>query len=644
MMLGHMFAGLVTQCEIDTGLLSLSVYLARHFNLPMFPTPLVPEDWTRPISSPSIPSKLPRIFDDFDSLTQTSVHVYTLPADLDQTRIPPSGPIAVATLTLDHEPGTQAMPKDQSVGDKPRVKAEECTIGVVSAQREIASGWQCFMDTYAMNATNANGSIDRGDFDMEYKHTLCTTSTVRLHGSDLLPDTIITTDAELKRIQQITPLPSTSTPQTYNLLRWGFFSVYRKMFAFVLSVNLTAMVAFFYQLKSNESIVNYGNAATAASANFCVSILIRNEHIINLGFRCVCCLPVSAPLGIRRRAAKVYSHGGIHSGCGVSGTFWYIAFTVLIMIQYRQDGLVGPALAVTTAFALFLLIIILAFAHPKLRTRMHNHFEASHRYGGWLAIFVLWAQTLILVFSKGQQEKQAYGTVVIHTPPFWFLLVITMLLVYPWTQLRSRQCQVEQLSSHATRLYFNHANVSSCVAVRLTDAPLCETHAFATIPNYSDQEKGFSVLISNAGDWTNKIISNPPSHIYIKGVPTMGVMRVALIFKKVLVIATGSGIGPCMSMLQAYPDYPMRVLWSTKDPEATYGSRILQSVFRADPNAVIIDTQKNGRPDIVALAYALFVQSECEAAIVVSNPALTRKLVFGLESRGVPAYGPVFDS
>jgi hypothetical protein len=35
---------------------------------------------------------------------------------------------------------------------------------------------------------------------------------------------------------------------------------------------------------------------------------------------------------------------------------------------------------------------------------------------------------------------------------------------------------------------------------------------------------------------------------------------------------------------------------------------------------------------------------KAEAVLVVSNPIFTRKMVFDLESRGVPAYGPIFDS
>jgi hypothetical protein len=35
---------------------------------------------------------------------------------------------------------------------------------------------------------------------------------------------------------------------------------------------------------------------------------------------------------------------------------------------------------------------------------------------------------------------------------------------------------------------------------------------------------------------------------------------------------------------------------------------------------------------------------DAEAVCVISNPTLTKNLVFALEARGVAAFGPIFDS
>jgi hypothetical protein len=70
----------------------------------------------------------------------------------------------------------------------------------------------------------------------------------------------------------------------------------------------------------------------------------------------------------------------------------------------------------------------------------------------------------------------------------------------------------------------------------------------------------------------------------------------------------------------------------------------MNAVLRADPDAVVWNTRELGRPDMVALTYQLVLDSNAEAVFVISNPKLTRKVVYGMETRGIPAYGAIFDS
>jgi ferredoxin-NADP reductase len=153
------------------------------------------------------------------------------------------------------------------------------------------------------------------------------------------------------------------------------------------------------------------------------------------------------------------------------------------------------------------------------------------------------------------------------------------------------------------------------------------------------------VIVSRAGDWTKSAVEQPRRYYWVKGTPKPGVLGLSLIFKRVVIVTTGSGIGPCLSII-ASPTRrtACRILWTGPRPEQTFGSEIVRYVRRADPEAMIIDSKTSGRPDMVALSYRLYVESGAEAVFVISNPALTRKIVYSLESRGVPAYGPIWDS
>lgn len=288
-------------------------------------------------------------------------------------------------------------------------------------------------------------------------------------------------------------------------------------------------------------------------------------------------------------------------------------------------------------------VLILVFAHPALREAFHDYFELTHRFAGWTVICIFWLQTVLIAIAQSRSGSASTGRVLIKTPSFWYLRVITGCIIYPWTRLRKRVARIEQLSTHAARVYLDHNSVEICTTVRLADHPLIETHAFAAIPEPNGQ-KGFSVVVSNAGDWTKRLIQNPPGKLWIKGVPTWGVLMVASMFQPAVVVATGSGIGPCLSLFTESQPHRYRIIWSTRGPEETYGRGILDAVQKADPNAITVDTDRLGRPDIVNLRYNLYREIDAEAVVVFSNPRMTRKLVYGMKTRGVPAYGPIWDS
>lgn len=120
-------------------------------------------------------------------------------------------------------------------------------------------------------------------------------------------------------------------------------------------------------------------------------------------------------------------------------------------------------------------------------------------------------------------------------------------------------------------------------------------------------------------------------------------MHVARLFNRVVLVGTGSGIGPLLSFLQARP-VPVRVIWSTPDPIQTFGEEICKDVVAADPDCIIYDTKLLGRPDLVRMAYQAAVEFEAEAVLIIANEKITKKVVYGLETRGVAAYGAIWDS
>lgn len=448
-------------------------------------------------------------------------------------------------------------------------------------------------------------------------------------------DPIIVDKEELESLACSHELPPQWGTETIRYI-WNFFSMYRLIFASIVVVNLASMGVTF----PLTSITSSG-AATASGINFCVAFLFRNEHVVNAVFRLACCVKPSAPLSVRKIAGKAYSYGGFHSGCAIVGMVWYFIFVTLLCLDLRTSYDI-PAFCLGLVISIILFVIVFT-SMPAFRAARHNTFEVVHRYGGWTLCSLLWGQLGVSINSTRITTGQPIGMLIIQTPLFWCLVIITLAILYPWTRLRLRNVRVEVLSPRAALLHFNHRRMNTCLGIRITDSPLKETHSFATISSAGD-EQGFRVLMSRAGDWTSNFIKNPPTQIYVKGAPVTGVMRVALMFRKVLIVTTGTGIGPCLSLMESHPEHPMHVVWMGSDPRNSYGEAMINSVFTADRGACIVDTSKAGRGDILRLVYARYVESKAETVVIISNPSVTRLVVEGLETRGIPAFGAIFDS
>ena len=331
-----------------------------------------------------------------------------------------------------------------------------------------------------------------------------------------------------------------------------------------------------------------GKATTALSANFCACIAIRNEHVINMLVRIACSLPHRTPLRIRTSAARIYCHGGVHSGCAISGAIWYLVSTCLCLLASPGASRTRPALSFVSGITMLLLMAILIFAHPSLRARHHNVFELTHRLLGWMFVGTLWLQVILTNIAKSAESAKISGQHLLMDASFWLLVVSTALLIYPWTQLRLVSVEANILSEHVVCLTVHHKNEAPCVTRRLATMPLKETHAFATIPGKDGTS--YSMYISAAGDWTQGLIGNPPKRIWVKGRPTYGATYSSGLFRKVLFVATGSGIAPVLSAVLARGVSEVVVFWMTSRPRGQLDDEQLQEL-EAYRDHVIIHNQ-----------------------------------------------------
>ena len=417
---------------------------------------------------------------------------------------------------------------------------------------------------------------------------------------------------------------------------------YNRLMVLVAIVNLAILISIGLN-KGELSLIDLSLSFVSDMVliNFVIAIVIRQHYVINLLFWMATRAPVSWPLWIRWTLGKVYHFGGIHVGCAAAATVWFLIFTVMATADYLSGSQsVSSALLIIDYALMIVLLTIVGFALPPIRARYHDAFERVHRLGGWTALALFWCYTILMLNSSSSGALSA--EFLLQSYQFWLVALITFSIALPWLRLKKVDVEIVRPSSHVALVRFNHGVTPFAgSSTAISRNPLLEWHAFANVP--APGEEGFRLTISRAGDWTGKFIEDMPPKIWVKGIPTAGVANIEVLFKKVVYIATGSGIGPCLPHLLA-KKVPALLVWSTRNPRKTYGDDLVDEILAVQPDAIIWDTQERGKPDMVKLAYDAYQKFGAEAVICISNKKLTWEVVYGMESRGIPAYGAIWDS
>ncbi|KAI1335557.1 surfactin synthetase subunit 3 [Xylariaceae sp. FL0016] len=461
-------------------------------------------------------------------------------------------------------------------------------------------------------------------------------------GLAKVSDSELQSDAASEEEETRYELPGKNGFRGQRWLRHRFFSLYRRFFSVIFFANLIAFAIVWWQSWGKGSLP-MSSLATAIASNLLVAVAMRQDHVINFLFWLATRVPTWMPITIRRQCARVYHIGGIHSGAAISASMWWLVFTVSATYNFATENKNYPINTGTVVLSYLVLVLlagIVGMAHPDVRAKMHDQFEWTHRFAGWTATALVWAH-LIVATDSLRAPDVSLATALAQTPAVYLLSLITLSIALPWMRLRQVTVRPEPLSKHAIRLHFDFDTPIAGKAVRISDKPMQEWHAFATIDKPG--EPGFSIIVSNAGDWTKKTIMGEPTKIWTRGVLASGVLTIAPLFKKVVLVATGSGIGPCLPVILE-GRVPARILWSTPHPEETFGKEIIDDVMRADPKAIIWNTRTQGKPDLAAMAYQMLKESDAEAICIISNKKVTQQVVYRMESRGIPAFGAIFDS
>lgn len=368
--------------------------------------------------------------------------------------------------------------------------------------------------------------------------------------------------------------------------------------------------------------------------NIMFGVIVRNEYFL----RGLYWVIVKISLGKYYLNRAVHCIGGFHVATALSGLTWIIIYLI------ETFDLENVPTFITRLLLALCVSIMMVAAIPPVRTRLHNYFEWGHRFLGWSAVVILIVHVLLINIAKDHIEA------VVKDPVLWMAIVVTILVVLPWTMVKRANVKSDMPSNGVVTLTFrgNHAP-GTFARISLN---WLEWHAFSVALNnrngFTDEsaEKQFRLVIAVAGDWTKKLAQlhttkQFPERIFIRHNKPPGFMYSLNAYNRVVAIATGAGIAPVLPHI-VQKTCNMHVIWVARNHRETYGDYITDIVFNL-PDVTIYDTKINGSPNAEVLLKPYYSYG-AEAVFVVSNEGFTQKCFDLCHKVGIRCFGALFDS
>ncbi|KMZ69883.1 Integral membrane protein TmpA [Zostera marina] len=405
----------------------------------------------------------------------------------------------------------------------------------------------------------------------------------------------------------------------------SIFTVYKLLFLVSFVVNITALtLAVFGRFSYARR-----NATVIAVGNILGLVLCRSEVFL----RCVYWLAVRVlgrnwvPMILKTTTTSLLqSIGGIHSGCGLSS----IAWQTYALVQTERTPIDIPTVGWTI---LCLLTLSSLSANPIIRHLYHDAFENIHRFAGWAALGLLWV--FVVITTEDDLAN------LVRREIFWLTVAITFFIIFPWTTVRKVPVEVTSPSPHASIIKFPGGLIPGLFG-RIARSPLKDWHAFGTISDGKDTHK---MLIGAVGDFTQNLITNPPTHLWVRQTRFAGLTYLLNMYKRVVVIATGSGLCVYLSFFLQPSAADVHLVWVTKDVEKNVGGEI-KAMLDSFPKekVVVYDTAVSGRPDLATITVDAARRWMADMVVVTSNPQGTAEAVSASKAAGFNAFGPIWDS
>jgi hypothetical protein len=363
-------------------------------------------------------------------------------------------------------------------------------------------------------------------------------------------------------------------------------------------------------------------------AAFCIAVAARHDGIVRGVFM----------LGRLVRSYRLhqltYHLGQLHRAMAIAGMAW-LAVGAALAVPH------SPVAGMASVGVLAILVAMARTARDRVRHSRHNRFESVHRLGGWAALGIL--AIIVPVRAAGSVPPGSGPAGLLRQPSVLLLATLVMLVAHPWLGLRRLPTEFLAVTSEVVVVALPGRRLLG-EFVRVSREGR-EWHSFAVATTGSEGAGRYCLVIRRAGDWTERLArdvehGHPPARLWVRRMRGYGFMYHAQAYRRVLMVATGAGIGPVLPYLLGRSPVRFECLWIGRSHSTAMGTDLVDRVL-AGGSVTLIDTSR-GRPDVGACVAG--VAHRFDAVFVVSNDVVRDSVARACEALGVPSYGPTFDS
>lgn len=336
--------------------------------------------------------------------------------------------------------------------------------------------------------------------------------------------------------------------------------------------------------------------------------------------------------------------GDLHREAAISTVFWFVFYTSVhpLTPPYSDD--------VLETIIIVLLSLIFITAIKAVRNRFHGLFEYVHRYVAYTILILIMFYFTITMVAALESARD-----VLYQPSLYLLIIITILTIEPWINLKKVRVRIARVSPHVTILT-RRGKPKVGTFSRFTIGDM-QFHSFADSIYDIGNNSRFAYYVAKAGDATASLNRKCSygKHVSLdlafRRGHTRGFMSLVPVYDKVVLIATAGGIAPALpNMLLARKGVDMKVVWVTYDPVTELGQEFVDQLIaemerkNIEFHILLTNKIKVEYNELINLLVEYVEQVAPEATFVVSNPPYTRDLLWALKRKRLKAYGANFDS